>query len=163
MEMVTEPRLVNTPDRATTFLHFLDSTTTERGLRAAICLDQQPTIPATLGLPKLDLYADAVFIQLAPRGKMFLRYNDANAQMLQITFKEYIGLLHFFRNEWPALESELHSQARLMRTTEDPNYINPHLVSHHHGSLEYEAKLGSRLLFKARIDSKDPVHDCIHV
>ncbi len=28
---------------------------------------------------------------------------------------------------------------------------------------EYEAKLGSRLLFKARIDSKDPVHDRIHV
>jgi len=50
-----------------------------------------------------------------------------------------------------------------MRTTEDPIFINPHLVFHHHGSSEYEAKLGSRLLFMARIDSKDPVHDRIHV
>jgi len=163
MEMVTEPRLVNTPDRATTFLHFWDSTTTARGFRAAICLDKQPNIPSSLGLPKLDTYADTVFIQLAPRGEMFLRYDEANAPMLQITFKEYIGLLHFFRNEWPALESKLYSQARLMRTTEDPIFINPHLVFHHHGSSEYEAKLGSRLLFKARIDSKDPVHDRIHV
>ena len=71
--------------------------------------------------------------------------------------------MHFFRNEWLALESKLYSQACLMRTTEDPIYINPHLVFHHHGSSEYEAKLGSRLLFKARIDSKDPVHDRIHV
>jgi hypothetical protein len=163
MEMICEPRLVNTPDRTTTFLHFLDSTTLERGFRAAICLDKQPLIPANLGLPKMDSYADTVFLQLAQRGEMFLRYDDPNARTLQINFKEYIGLLHFFRNEWPAIESKLFSQARQMRSTEDPIYINPHLVFHHHGSTEYEAKLGSRLLFKARIDSKDPVHDRIHV
>jgi len=163
MEMICEPRLVNTPDKTTTFLHFVDSTTVERGFRAAICLDKQPIIPANLGLPKMDSYADAVFLQLAQRGEMFVRYDDPNARTLQINFKEYIGLLHFFRNEWPALESKLFCQARQMRTTEDAIYINPQLVFHHHGSTEYEAKLGSRLLFKARIDSKDPVHDRIHV
>ena len=31
MEMICEPRLVNTPDKTTTFLHFVDSTTVERG------------------------------------------------------------------------------------------------------------------------------------
>ena len=72
MEMICEPRLVNTPDRTTTFLHFLDSTTLERGFRAAICLDKQPLIPANLGLPKMDSYANAIFLQLAQRGEMFL-------------------------------------------------------------------------------------------
>jgi hypothetical protein len=163
MEMNSEACLINMPDQTTTFLHFLDSTSVERGFRAAICLDKQPIIPANLGLPKMDSYTDAVFLQLAQRGKMFLRYNDPSARTLQINFKEYIGLLHFFHNEWPALESQLFSQARQMRSTEDPIFINPHLVFHHHGSTKYKAKLGSRLLFKARIDSKDPVHDRIHV
>ena len=103
MEMVTDPHLINTPDKTTTFVHFLDSTTTERGLRAAICLDKQPRIPAHLGLPKLDSYADTVFIQLAQRSEMFVCYNDPSAQILQTTFKEYIGLLHFFAtNGWPS-------------------------------------------------------------
>jgi hypothetical protein len=31
MEMVTDPHLVNTPNKTTTFVHFLDSTTTEMG------------------------------------------------------------------------------------------------------------------------------------
>jgi hypothetical protein len=62
MESVSEPHLVNTPDKTTTFVHFLDSTTTERGLRAAICLNKQPMIPAYLGLPKLDSYTKTVFI-----------------------------------------------------------------------------------------------------
>jgi len=144
MEMVTDPHFVNTPDKTTTFVHFLGSTTTERGLRAAICLDKQPTIPAHLGLPKLDSYADTVFIQLAQRSKMFVRYDDPRAQILQTTFKEYIGLLHFFCNKWPALESKLYSQARLMRTSDDPIFMNSHLVFYHHGSSAYEAKLSPR-------------------
>ncbi len=99
MEMICEPHLVNTPDQTTTFLHFLDNTTVERGFRAAICLDKQPVTPTNLGLPKMDSYADAVFLQLAQWSEMFVRYDDPNARTLQINFKEYIGLLHFFRNE----------------------------------------------------------------
>ena len=124
MEIVSDPHVIHTPDRTTIFVHFLASTTTERGLRAAIGLDKQPSIPANLGLAKLDSYQDTVFLQLAQCNAMFVCYNDHNAQILQITFKEYIGLLHFFHNEWSAIESKLCSQAQVMRKSDDPIYIS---------------------------------------
>ena len=153
---VYDPVFYNQPDSHSVLVHACSSSSVEGGFQAIVCFFSKPDLPSHLGLPLLSNYEDKVFLQMAKKDQPFLLYSQVpRGQSLQITVTEYLILLQFVAHEWPRLKSKLKSQLVTMREGTDPVYISGHLVFYNHGSCHYRVSLSSRLVFRAKMESRE--------
>jgi len=157
-----DPCFYNQPDPQSVLVHSVTSTHAFSGLQAVIVLHPKSSLPSHLGLSQTFSGASAseetCFLMTAPKNQPFVAYHHApKAAVIQVSLTEYLTLLSFWTREWPRVSSKLLFQADLMRTGQDLIPISSTLAFYHHGCSVYSVHLSSRLMLKAKSDSKlDP-------
>ena len=145
----------NQPDASSVIVHSCESSYRSGGFQAILCLSPKPEIPAHLGLPALNSYEDLAFLQVAPRNQHFLPVSTASRSLtLQASVVEYLTLMNFVAGEWPRLLSKFKNQLKTMREGKEPMPITGNLTFYSHGHCFYRISLSSRLIFKAKVDSR---------
>lgn len=154
---VFDPVFYNRPDAQSFLVHACPSSISDAGLQVILCMHPRPvSLPPNLGLPSSSSYEEKAFLQVAWETQPFVLQSQApRSQSMQITVTEYLILLQFAANEWSRLKSKMRSQRTAMREGTDPIHITNYLMFYQHGSSHYQVSLSSRLIFKARMDSRD--------
>jgi hypothetical protein len=160
-----EPTFYNQPDPQSVLVHSVSSTDKTSGFQAILVLHPKSSLPSHLGLPQgsssssssssSSTSEETAYLMSAPKNQPFLAYNQApKALVMQVTIPEYLTLLTFWNTEWSRVQSKLAYQAGLMRTGQDLIPISSTLAFYHHGCSHYSVHLSSRLMLKAKVDSK---------
>jgi len=138
------------------------SSASELGFRAIICIDSKPILPPSLGLPSnLETYRNTVFLQTTHGpNEMFSRWDDPSnhkhglvPKMMTIGLDEYLALLQHMRTYWKEVETNLMAKVNQLNNME-PVLIYPNVSYYGHGTCTYSAKIGSRLVFQASLESR---------
>lgn len=163
-----EPCFYNQPDPQSVLVHSVSSTDTVSGFQAVLVLHPKSSLPSHLGLPansssssssssspSSSRLEETAFLMSSPANQPFLAYHHApKALVMQVSVTEYLTLLNFWTNEWARIKSKLLHQAEMMRTGQDLIPISTTLAFYHHGFSHYSVHLSSKLVLKAKSDSR---------
>jgi hypothetical protein len=166
-----EPCFYNQPDPQSVLVHSVSSTDKVSGFQAVIVLHPKSSLPSHLGLPAPPSSSsssssssrsleESAFLMSSPANQPFLAYHHApRALVMQVSVTEYLTLLHFWTHEWPRIKSKLLHQTDLMKTGQDLIPISATLAFYHHGFSHYSVHLSSKLVLKAKSDSRGSPED----
>jgi len=158
-----EPCFYSQPDIQSVLVHSVSSTYAAAGFQAIIVLHPKSSLPSHLGLPQPSSLSsssslrleETAFLMTAPANQPFLAFQHTpKASAMQVSLSEYLTLLTFWTQEWPRIQSKLFYQSEAMQTGQDLIPISTTLAFYHHGCSHYSVHLSSKLLLKAKLDSK---------
>jgi len=156
----------NHPDVQSVLIHAVTSTHCDSGLQAVIVLHPNAVIPSHLGLSTSSEGGETAHLMISRPNHPFVAYSDApKAVVMTVSIVEYLTLLTFWSSEWPRLKSKLLHQVSLMTDGTDPVKITTNLSFYSHGLSHYSVSLSSRLVLRARADSRLPTKEdeCLKV
>ena len=161
---------LNQPDSQSVVVHSWGSSHKDEGFQAVVILHSKVAdVPAHLGInapassnrtsssssPSSPMVEEMAFLMTAPRNQPFILYSEAPKVLaMQVSVTEYLTLLAFFAKEWPRIRSKLLKQASIMQEGTDPVPLTNRLVFYSHGTSHYSVSLSSRLVLRAKADSR---------
>lgn len=144
----------NHPDVQSVLIHSVASSDKDSGLQAVVVLHPKTSIPPHLGLSSHG-GDEVAHLMVSAHNQPFLAYNDApRALVMAVSVTEYLTLLTFWASEWSRLKSKLLHQMNMMTEGLDPVRITNNLAFYSHGMSHYSVSLSSRLVLRARADSR---------
>lgn len=144
----------NHPDIQSVLIHSVASSNKDSGLQAVIVLHPETSIPLHLGLGSGG-QDETVHLMVSGHHQPFVSYKHApKALTMSVSVTEYLTLLTFWASEGSRLKSKLLHQMKLMSEGQDPVRITNHLAFFSHGMSHYSVSLSSRLVLRARADSR---------